>query len=202
MCLLVSCSSIVSNRSYIEIMEDEPVELFVPGQDFTTIPGDTGEAYRSTTEMKRRVPPTVEIQQQQARHVSLEQELAYLESIQNKRALAQYLKYSEHIGGTSEKIYFLKIRSMQERENYLRYRGIVQETPFYDEQEYNLAANHQEVLIGMSKEQVIRSLGRPIRRDIAGEPEYENERWAYYVDGEAKYIFFEGGKVGGWSSAQ
>ncbi len=197
---LTSCAGMISNRSYIEIMEDEPVDLFVPGQDFQAISGDVGEAYRSTREIKRRTPPTEAYQKHQAQEASLAQELSYLESIQNKRAMAQYLKHREKIGGISERIYFLKIASMNERDEYLRYRGIMGETPFYDDKEYQHAGEQSELLVGMSKDQVLNSLGRPIRRDVAGDPQFENERWAYLLEGQTKYIFFESGKVEGWTN--
>ena len=54
--------------------------------------------------------------------------------------------------------------------------------------------------LNMTKEDVISSWGRPDRVDIAGKPSYENERWVYRRDGAVKYIYFEAGKVGGWTT--
>ena len=41
--------------------------------------------------------------------------------------------------------------------------------------------------------------GRPDRMDVAGDPKFQNERWAYQRDGVTNYIYFENGRVEGWN---
>ncbi len=50
----------------------------------------------------------------------------------------------------------------------------------------------------MSKNDIVASLGKPARVEIAGNPSYENERWVYQFNGSSKYIYFESGVVQGW----
>jgi hypothetical protein len=54
----------------------------------------------------------------------------------------------------------------------------------------------------MSKDDVSSSWGKPMRRDVAGNPSQGNERWSYYRNGVLKYIYFAGGKVEGWSEGE
>ncbi len=55
-----------------------------------------------------------------------------------------------------------------------------------------------ELFLGMSKAQVLRAWGRPGRVDIAGNPKYQNERWAFFAKSNVYYVFFEAGSVQGW----
>jgi hypothetical protein len=59
-------------------------------------------------------------------------------------------------------------------------------------------ARNDEVAIGMRKPDVLDSLGKPLRVEIAGNPRHENERWLYRLNGAPKYIYFEAGEVQGW----
>lgn len=66
----------------------------------------------------------------------------------------------------------------------------------------------EPIRVGMRTTHVQRNLGLPDQREVAGNPEYGNERWTYektvptpggYYD-EKRVIYFEGGTVVGWES--
>ena len=85
-----------------------------------------------------------------------------------------------------------------EREGYLSARGISGDAaPVVSRS----IASQGILNLGMTKSDVQASWGEPIRVDFAGNPQLENERWVYHANGAAKYIYFESGRVGGWTSA-
>lgn len=53
--------------------------------------------------------------------------------------------------------------------------------------------------LGMPVDEVKSAWGRPMRRDIAGPDGAGNERWTYQMGDQVKYIYFEGGRVEGWT---
>ncbi len=196
--VLTSCA-LVPNRSYLAEMEDDDSAFFQPREDFPVVPGDTGRSWRTQKDWQRRTPASETSRLREREEISLENELAKLESAQSEGAANHYQQYRARLGSTSERIYFLQLKSKTEREEYLSSRGMLAETavmPF----EHQWATQQGELLLGMSKTDVEESWGRPERVDVAGNPTYENERWTYRRDGAAKYIFFESGRVGGWTS--
>ncbi len=196
---LAACS-LVPNRSYLAEMEDDDSAFFQPREDFPVVPGDSGRSWRTQKDWQRRTPASETSRLREREEESLENELAKLESAQSEGAANHYQQYRAKLGSTSERIYFLQLKSKTDREEYLSSRGMLTETavmPF----EHQWATAQGELLLGMSKTDVEESWGRPDRVDFAGNPTYENERWMYRRDGAAKYIFFESGRVGGWSSA-
>jgi hypothetical protein len=199
--LFSSCAGLAPNRTFIDVMdENKDITYFNPHEDFRVIPGDNGSGYRSRKEVLKRTPATEHMRRMETYNTSLDDELKYLESIQNNHAFQHYLKYREKLGGTSQRIYFLRIRSMNERDEYLEQIGLINNKPYYTESEYGEALRFDQILVGMTKEDVVSSLGRPIRRDVAGNPILQNERWSYIDNGRTKYIYFERGKVEGWAT--
>lgn len=196
---LVGCS--FTGRSFINEMDNtEDMAFFQPREDFPVIPGDTGRDYRTKKEIRARTPVSLSEQNYQRESASLERELAQLESAQSEGASRHYQQYRARLGGTSERIYFLQLRSRAEREAYLNSRGLLEEPTPRLAYEMGMAAEQSELLVDMTKEDVLSSWGRPDRVDIAGKASYENERWMYQRNGAVKYIYFEAGKVGGWTS--
>lgn len=63
------------------------------------------------------------------------------------------------------------------------------------------AIEANDIVVGMSRTEVIDSWGEPIRREVAGRGESGHERWTYgtrnSVRGE-RYLIFESGRVVGW----
>ena len=96
----------------------------------------------------------------------------------------------------SERIYFLQL-SHDERQEYLGSRGLLRE-PKYSSLEEQYGVRSEVVTLGMTKSEVMSSIGRPQQVEVAGNPNYENERWLYSVNGATKYIYFESGRVEGW----
>ena len=56
------------------------------------------------------------------------------------------------------------------------------------------------IFIGMNKNQLAQAWGKPLRRDIAGQEKYQNERWLYRIRGKTKVVYLEGGVVHSWQT--
>ena len=54
------------------------------------------------------------------------------------------------------------------------------------------------IVLNMSKSEVIHLWGRPDRKDIAGNPANQNERWIFNNKDGIREVFFEQGRVNGW----
>ncbi len=197
--LSVAACSLAPQRTYLSEMEEDDASFFQPREDFPVVPGDTGRAWRTKKDWARRTPVSETTRLRQRENVSLEEDLARLEGEQSEGAARHYQQYRARLATTSERIYFLQLKSKAQREEYLRSRGFVSQENVMPI-EAHWAQQQGELLLGMSKDDVKESWGRPERVDVAGNPNYENERWSYRRDGAVKYIFFESGRVGGWSS--
>ncbi|MCE3011791.1 MAG: DUF2845 domain-containing protein [Proteobacteria bacterium] len=195
--LITSCA-FVPERSHLAEMEHDDSTFFEPRKDFNVIPGDEGISWR-TDEVWRARTPADETQLKSEREQRvLDNHLRKLESAQSEGALKHYEQIKPHLATTSERIYFLGLRGRVEREEYLSARGISADTsPLVSRS----IASQGILNLGMSKSDVQASWGEPIRVDFAGNPQLENERWVYNANGAAKYIYFESGRVGGWTSA-
>jgi hypothetical protein len=197
--VLTGCADFRMNRSYLSEMEQEDDRIFDAGEDFPILAGDSGEGWRNDKELSERTPASAEDLADRRAQSSLTRELKELENTQPENAFKLYQKYRDRLGSTSEKIYFLKLRP-SEREEYLRGRSLIEDqrsraiTPF----ERMSALRTSRIMMGMSKDDVAQSFGRPLRVEIAGNPSYENERWVYTRNGATKYVYFESGKVEGW----
>lgn len=158
-----------------------------PHRDFPVVGGDTGEWGYSEEVRRLRTPASEREGEEYELERALRWELSELESKQSPEAFARYQKYAPHFESISERIYYLKL-PYHERYSYLESRGII-------ESQYSGAF---ALNLGMSKSQVRSTLGTPQRIEIAGNPQFENERWLYAEQGSPKYIYFESGRVGGW----
>lgn len=196
---LYSCSELATNRSYLTEMEEESGQYFSPQDDFPVVAGDTGRTWMTEKERRSRTPASEEDLEQDRNRRSLNNELRHLENRQTQAAFEFYETYKVHLTTTSEKIYFLNL-PYDERKDYLASRGFLKEEPTsrYPASESYSALKSTEISLGMSKNGVISSWGKPTRVEVAGNPSYENERWAYLVNGATKYIYFESGEVQGW----
>ncbi len=197
--LFTSCA--MFNRRDFEDQMDEfyanEDPMFLPNQDFHVMSGDSGRASRTNEQIRRRTPATIKEQKAFKYQNSLTSELIRLENRLSEEEYNQYIGYRDQLGNESEKIYFLRLNG-NERSEYLGLRGI-ENSKYYTVRETQLAAHNSEIVMGMNKSSVISSWGEPMQRDFAGDPRYQNERWAYRKGGKTKFIYFEGGKVGGWA---
>lgn len=176
-------------------MDDDP--LFMPNKDFTVVPGDTGRFYRNSKEISNRTPATARMKEKDLYNNSIKRELVGLENQMNDAQYQEYIRIRNSLGSDSEKIYYLRLPAKDKRE-YLALRRI--EVPqYYTVRESRMATYNSEVIMGMGKKDVLRSWGQPDKKDVSGDPRYQNERWAYSRHGKVKYIYFEGGQVGGWT---
>jgi hypothetical protein len=178
-----------------EFRTDDP--MFIAGRDFQISAGDSGSYHRRDSEISSRTPASFKSAEKRKHYNSIKRELSKLENNLNEAQFSEYKKYRSNLGSDSEKIYYLRL-SASERREYLQVRNI--EIPrFYTVQESRMAAFSNDIILGMRKNDVIKSWGNPERKDFSGDPRYENERWAYSRNGSVKYVYFSGGSVEGWT---
>ncbi|MBF0362242.1 MAG: hypothetical protein HQK49_14595 [Oligoflexia bacterium] len=195
------CGLFLPDRSYIDEMEKNSEGYFVPGEDFPVVVGDQGTSGRDRKSVMERTPLSQKEQRNKMLEDTLKEELTALEDGLPEQEYNHYQSYASKLPTVSEKIFFLRLKGLKERNEYLISRGFAPKKGkhsdgFRDE----LAINNQEIVVGMSKDAVIQSWGRPLRIDVAGNPVYENERWLFNNYGKQKFIFFENGRVKGWIS--
>jgi hypothetical protein len=196
--LTVSCSQMFTHRDYLTEMEHDDSTFYSPNEDFPVVAGDTGRVWESETTRRSRTPASEsDIQESQGRNL-LQRELRQLESKQSESSYALYDKYKAKLGTTSERIYFLKL-PQHERKDYLMSRGFISTESITMRKADQMGSRRpSSVMLGMNKDDVMNSLGRPSRVEVAGNPSFENERWLYSHNGASKYIYFESGRVEGW----
>jgi hypothetical protein len=197
--LPIGCTQFHTGRSFISEMENDDSRFFGPGIDFPVVAGDSGRDWSTDREMRARTPATEEERAENQYKKSLRQELLTLEQLQSEESFNFYEKHKHQLSTISEKIYFLKLPPHERRE-YLLARGFIDESKIstFLQSERMLADRKQDILLGMTKNDVMESWGKPVRVDIAGNPRNENERWLYKMNGASKYIYFESGSVQGW----
>lgn len=197
--LPVGCAQFQTGRSFLAEMENDDTRFFEPRNDFPVVAGDTGRDWSTDKEMRARTPASEHDLANDHHSRALMRELRSLEQSQSEESLEFYDKHKHQLVTTSEKIYFLKLPPYDRRE-YLMTRGFIEEpkTQAFSLQQRSIAMKKQDILMGMTKNDVIESWGKPVRVEIAGNPRNENERWLYNMNGASKYIYFEAGQVGGW----
>lgn len=197
--LFTGCAELYTGRTYLSEMESDDSRFFNPREDFPVVGGDTGRFWNTEEETKARTPASIHDLAEENRNRALHEELRDLEDTQSEGAQKFYQKYKHSLATTSERIYFLKLPP-NERKEYLSSRGFLDEEKkdLYAPHERMLALRKQDILLGMSKEDVTESWGKPLRVEVAGNPSNENERWLYNSNGNQKYIYFESGQVQGW----
>lgn len=201
--MFTGCAEFMRNRSFVDEMENQDEDLFVANRDFPTVAGDSGMAYRSREEIKGRTPASEMEISQRAEERSIYKELRDKESVLSPYQQSLYRVAEQYLETPSEKIYFLNLSDSEKLEyldarNFRSYRA---NTKVRGARELaSLQPVYGKTLnMGMSKDDVINSWGRPSRVDIAGNPANQNERWAFYGNGAVRYIYFEGGRVEGWN---
>ena len=125
-------------------------------------------------------------------------ELDQLLQSQSDFAYRHYQRHKMHLKNISEKIYFLRLLTLEERDQYLGSRGRAVLKRKRLELMGPLYGTEGHVFAGMTKDDVIRAWGFPNRRHTAGRERYQNERWTYAGYGEMRFVYFERGVVQGW----
>lgn len=193
---LTGCAGFSTGRQFVEEMDEQNESFFVANRDFRVAAGDSSDGFRSKEEIQQRTPMSEEERSTMIASKRLNQEFQNLYQAQSDFARRHYHQYEGYLPSLSQKIYFLRLETLSERNQYLfSVNAPVQKN--LSNMSYRRPAN--EVVLGMTKNDVVTVWGRPTRRDVAGNPAYGNERWAYFEGGRIKYVYFESGKVQGWS---
>lgn len=194
-------------RTYIDQMEQED-SFFVAGQDFPVVTGDKGFEGRTPEEVISRTPASAATQKERLQYKSVREELAAKVNNLTEYEMEEYRAALEFLPTDSDKIYFLNL-PRHERLEYLMARGYspeISQKYLKDKSEAkgmsffeSRAVRVSEISVGMTKTTIVQAWGQPNRVDVAGNPVNENERWSYYDGGKVRQVYFEGGKVEGWS---
>lgn len=200
---LFSCAHMLENRTFIDQMDNQREDIFVPGEDFSYVPGDAGAPFRSKEEIAMRTPASEYERKSRAEDSSLYRELSFRERRLTMREREIYNHIQDQLETPSEKIYYLSL-SPNERREYLDSRMMEYPQRGYGRSGARGLASLQPIYrnsleLGMTKDDVVNRWGRPARVEVAGNPTHENERWAFYENGSIKYVYFEGGAVQGWN---
>lgn len=216
--LIISGCSLLEHRDYADEMDmygfRDDTPLFKANEDFMVISGDTGRYSRNTSEILNRTPSGHSSSYEMNYYKSLEKERAFLETKLTDEEYYEYQKLRADLGGISEQIYYLRLSPRGKRE-YLEAKNIntrkVSRHPAQASGEQAVRRNRNisaynpvftpknDVTLGMTMSEVQASWGKPERVDIAGDPKYRNQRWAFRKNGRIKYVYFEAGVVNGWS---
>ena len=207
--VLTGCAGLgMPNRSFIDEMDHETDGFFIAGQDFPVVAGDKSFEGRSQKEITSRTPASITSKKEVVRHKSVREELASKLNGLTENELEEYRRALEFLPSDSDKIFYLNL-PRYERVDYLMSRGYSPEISkkyLQDKSEgkgmsffESRAVKVNSIAIGMSKNNIIGSWGQPSRVDVAGNPVNQNERWSYYESGKVRQVFFESGKVEGWS---
>lgn len=119
----------------------------------------------------------------------------------------QYYSYKSQLNSDQERLYFLSLPSIEQRERYVIQRGVASQSAEHAPVIASLIES-KDITVGMTQKAVMESWGDPDAIEVAGNPVYGNERWKYskYVSSEAgykrelRYVYFENGIVSGWES--
>lgn len=205
--LLVSgCAGLSTDRTFISEMDYETEGLFVPGRDFSVVPGDSGEAYRTREEIALRTPYSEREGESRMEQASISKELRSKERRLSAMGKQQYREVLPYLETASERIYFLNL-SPYERDEYIRTREV---NPIAGKRLGRSMASVSSlggrdwtprgIEIGMDKSSVVNLWGRPERVDVAGNPNNENERWTFNDGSAGRHVYFEKGVVEGWKA--
>jgi hypothetical protein len=130
-------------------------------------------------------------------------------SIGTESERKQYFRIKPFLASDKERIEYLSLKDARARDRYIQSQGYAETTKSVDR--YIAGVVEQgDIMVGMPKDAVEASWGKPLKREIAGSAEFENERWIYNEqvvtnDGfkdETRTIYFEGGFVTGWETSK
>ncbi|MCX7977417.1 MAG: outer membrane protein assembly factor BamE [Bdellovibrionaceae bacterium] len=166
----------------------------------------TKELYSASHELG--IDPSSPLSPDDRARIELRHELRTLErSLETRQEKEQYSKILPWFNDDKEKIQFLRIQSLQGRENWIRRSGILQRMNQVDP-EMEKIVNEGDIAIGMTTELVRRAWGDPTTVEVSGNPIYRNERWKYIRNvpssegyrTEKRIVYFEAGRVVGWDT--
>jgi hypothetical protein len=199
---LASCGPISVNRSFLEEMDRKDESFFQAGKTFDTIPGDTGNASYTRSEMLKRTPFNEDDRPAWSESGKIKKDLRYKLSKLNEKERIWFQRNESLFANDSQKIYFLDLSSEEKQQYMASLTGESYSEPTKYRQPASYfgykARGSRNVELGMHKNAVVEVWGNPHRVDVAGDPRYENERWTFYEQGRKRYVYFAQGKVEGW----
>ncbi len=200
---LMGCASMFEERTFADEMERESDGYFMAGRDFRVMNGDSGEAYRSKSEVKKRTPASRRQKSRETEEVSIENELREKVAAMGEVEKADFDKKQKYFDNDSERLYYLSMNS-EDRANYIEMRkseSADEEDRRNDSRAFleKRSVHSAELEVGMSKTDIQRIWGRPNKVEYAGDPKFQNERWVFSEGGQKRFVYFENGEVNGWS---
>jgi len=151
--LLFTSCSLMPERSYLSQMDESEDEGFmVPGQDFPVVAGDSGMRYRSRRDVLKRTPSSSLDKEKYYHETYLEDELEQLVEEQPEDLKDHFRNYEYKLSSTSEKIYFLKLETLYERNEYLESKGILTSNSSRSIASSDSAQTLNTIAQGMTKE--------------------------------------------------
>lgn len=208
-----SCSSLFMSNDYDVLSDNKPDNFFQPDRDFFITSGDTGRNYDTPEQSLNRQLASMALEgdqkttenqltADQKEQLALAQEVKQLENTQPQMLYEHYLRYREYFHNDSERIYFLQISSLQEREHYLESKGFIKTEDYKYADDLNTKERTDQILQGMAPVQVRKLMRNPASIEVVDNQSgiAPRERWAYpQSTGRMRYIYFEQGRVIGWT---
>jgi hypothetical protein len=190
MLAFLSHCSLTSERSYEDIMEEDRV-FYHPGRDFILTAGDTGRDFETAEEVAERTPASEAHSSELRQQSSIRREVEKLEQLQPEFFTEHYGRYKEYFQSESEKAYFLRLTSLEDRERFLVDKGIKRRPAAVVENQYTPQYSWEH----KSKSSILSEYGTPAQIESSSEGQ---ERWHYPLpDGSVRSFYFQGDKVDG-----
>lgn len=153
-------------------------------------------------------PGQVESETPNYNTIPMQARLQQLESkLETTREKQQYSKILPWFNSDEEKIEFLSLPNLDERQRWIQANKIWRRSQAPSAEVRSLIEGG-DISVGMPMDYVKKSWGEPQNVEVSGNPIYKNERWRYsrYVssqDGyrlEKRVVYFESGRVTGWET--
>jgi len=145
---------------------------------------------------------------EQMKQIQARKQLRDLErKLDSKREREQYAKTLPWLKSDEEKVEFLSLPGVENRQNWINQKKIWQRAQI-PTQEFKELIDAQDIAIGMPMDYVRKAWGEPQVIENSGSPTFKNERWKYTrhvstgegFKQERRYVYFEGGRVVGWET--
>lgn len=113
---ITSCAELLTHRTFIDQMDNDNDPLFIPGEDFNVLSGDSGTPHRTHSEIMERTPVSGLSKQQILEERSLVKELRNQELALGVHERERYYELMPYFESISEKIYYLRLSSREKME--------------------------------------------------------------------------------------
>lgn len=128
-------------------------------------------------------------------------------NLRTKEEMDLYSQVSPWFWSDDEAVDFLSQPNAVQKQRWIQNKNIARR-PASLLPKVKKAVDNEDVMVGMPQDLVLQSWGDPQKKEVAGNPAFRNERWKYekFVptpDGfkrEIRTVYFEGGRVSGWTT--